>query len=191
MAFHANTFRGRTVDPLDYAIGLQGIRNGDEPATINKNVFLGLNVGVIGPEILISTTNVKTSADKTVFNILAGSVFTKGLELVNTAQPALAPLSTLVEGVYKQLRDRHNGVPVQSNITLGLDFGEGAGPIHLRQGTYIVLQIPPDPAAQWKWTDWEWLAGRIRSKADENMTPKYNYIMFGVSKYEESSDTKS
>lgn len=177
--FHAQTQSGNELTPLDYAVGYSA-REGDVVAAVGINIFVGLNVGTEGVDLKASTINVNTARDRNFFTILASTAFTQGLQLLPTAQPALRPLSQLTEAVRSELSDLNKGVPVQK-FELGLDFSNVSTRIKLREGSYVVVQVPPADARQWNWSDWEFANGQVRRATDAGPVP-YNYVIFSLSR---------
>jgi hypothetical protein len=73
---------------LDYSVGYSA-REGDQVAAAGITMFDG--VRIVGSSINLGcgTVNVDTKKDRTFFRILAENVFTQGVKLLETAQPAL------------------------------------------------------------------------------------------------------
>jgi hypothetical protein len=80
-------------------------RAGQDAAVTGQPVFIGLTVGANG--------------------VGFSEAVTAGLNLLTTAQPALAPLTALARGLCVSLASRTKNVPVQE-VNLGLDFDTGA-----------------------------------------------------------------
>jgi hypothetical protein len=109
--------------------------------------------------------------------------------LLATAQPALAPLTSLARGLCVSLAARKRNVPVQ-DVRLGLDFDAGAPGGRLAVGSYVVAQTArPDEIA---WSEWAYDAdtGTIMRHPDhlaagERPYPlPYNAFVFRVSRYQ-------
>lgn len=148
-------------------------------------IFLGLNVGNRGVALEGSTINVKNEDDEAVLKTLESSTFKTGLNLLTTAQPAIAPFTEMTLGVVKALAERTRNVPVQK-FYLGLDFNETAPMgFRLREGNYIAVQVPDETIIQW---DGRWIydrhLGTIVHKADGSPL-EYNYLVFRVSRYQD------
>lgn len=131
------------------------------------------------------TVKVKNDDDEALLDFLEGDVFRGGLKLVETAQPATAPLSQLALGLTKSLAKRHRNVSVQ-DFYLGLDFAGTAAGARLGQGDYIAAQIPEALLVIWSWDDWAYdpCNGHIVNKADPATVIPYNYLVFGVIRYD-------
>lgn len=168
------------VDIVRYSVGYTA-REGDEVAAVGITMFDGAKISNSYLNLKCNTTNVDTKKDKTFFSILSRNAFSQGLQLLSTAQPALEPLSTLIEGVKNDLEGQRKGIVVQ-DFEIGLDLAQTSTRIKLREGSYIVVQIPPAEAGAWKWEDWEFSGGRFRKKNDPTSLIEYNYIVVGVSK---------
>jgi len=106
--------------------------------------------------------------------------------LATVAQPAIAPLSVLALGLTKAIAGRNRNVPVQ-NFQMGLDFDGPMMGARLAQGDYIAVQIPMDLRGVWSWKDWRYdqETEEILNAHDGSYIP-FNYIVFGVTKYEGS-----
>jgi hypothetical protein len=54
-------------------------------------------------------------------------------------------------------------------------------------GDYIAMQIPASLQTVWRWDDWVYDAqsGMLVSRSDAGKPVPYNYVVFGVSRYEE------
>lgn len=146
-------------------------------------VFIGLNAGSQGVAFECSTVNVKNEADQAMLSALESSPFQTGLQLLTTAQPAIAPFTTLTLGLVKALAQRNENVPVQK-FYLGLDFEDAAMGIRLAEGNYIAVQVPDDTTINWNRWIYKPDLGTIVHKADGSPL-EYNYLVFRVSRYTE------
>lgn len=146
-------------------------------------IFIGLNVGSRGVAVQCSTINVKNEGDESLLKALESPAFKTGLNLLQTAQPAIAPFTDMTVGVVKALAERTQNIPVQK-FDLGLDFNDTAPlGLRLREGNYIAVQVPEQTTIQW---DGRWIYdpqfGTIVHKADGSPL-EYNYLVFRVSRY--------
>ncbi len=146
-------------------------------------IFIGLNVGSRGVAFECSTINVKNEGDESLLKALESPAFKTGLNLLQTAQPALAPFTDMTVGVVKAIAERTQNIPVQK-FYLGLDFNNTAPlGLRLREGNYIAVQVPDQTTIQW---DGRWIYdpqfGTIVHKADGSPL-EYNYLVFRVSRY--------
>ena len=159
--------------------------DGESVAIIGYPIFLGLNVGNQGVSLKCFTVNVKNKEDKKMLNLFENDVFKCGLKLVNIAQPAIAPLTNLALNLTKLVAKRNRNVPVQ-DFYLGLDFSKNSARAKLAEGSYIAMQMSEDDVQNWNWQHWffDKNSGRIVKKNKLNKTANFNYIVFGVSKYE-------
>lgn len=176
----ARTQVGNDVTPIEYSVGYSATE-GDQVPAVGITMFEGIRVVGSYINLACGTTNVDTKKDKTFFLVLTDSVFTQGLKLLDTAQPALLPLTALTKGVRQELEGQHKGVPVQK-WEIGLDLTSVSTRIKMREGSYLVIQIPPEDEPQWKWTDWEYSGGRIQKKATPAVLIPYNYMVIGASR---------
>jgi hypothetical protein len=159
---------------------------GETAAIVGYPIFSGLSVGKAGVMLKCYTVNVQNDGDQALLDMLETDVFKGGLRLISTVQPAIAPLSALALGVTRAMAQRHKNVPVQ-DFALGLDFGNTPGGARLAQGSYMAVQIPESLTTAWNWNDWGYDSanGQVINKAEPTQLIPYNYIMFGVSKYDD------
>ena len=88
-----------------------------------------------------ATVNVLNEGDEALLGFLEGDAFQGGLQLLTTAQPALAPFAALTVGLTETIAKRNRNVAVQA-VDLGLDFSQIAVRPKLAEGSYIAVQIP-------------------------------------------------
>jgi hypothetical protein len=161
--------------------------SGEKVAAVGYPIFTGLNIGKEGVTLKCYTVNVQNDGDQALLDMLESDIFKAGLKLATTMQPAIAPLSALAQGMTKAVAERNKNVPVQ-DFVLGLDFGATPGGARLAQGAYLAVQIPERMTTAWNWNEWVYdpTNGQVVNKADPTLLIPYNYIMFGVSKYDEA-----
>jgi hypothetical protein len=161
------------------------VREGERAPVAGYPIFVGLNVGSDGVALRCHTINVQNDVDESFLAVLESDVFRSGLRLATTAQPAIAPFATLALGLTKSVAQRRRNVSVQ-DFYLGLDFGGTAMGARLAVGDYIAVQIPEAFSRVWSWNDWVYdsASGTIVSKEDPDTLIPYNYLVFGVSRYE-------
>lgn len=162
------------------------VQEGGHAPIIGYPIFVGLNVGPDGVGFQGFTVNVKNENDEAFLEVIESDAFRAGLTLIETAQPALKPLSSMALGMASSIAKRNRNVKVQE-FNLGLDFSNVATRAKLAQGSYIVVQIPEAMGTVWRWSDWIYdpESGYVVKREDNNQTIPYNYIVFGVSKYGE------
>lgn len=160
------------------------VEDGSEAGVVGVPIFIGLGVGTEGASFRCYTVNVKNEEDERFLAVLDSNVFKRGLQLATTAQPAIGPLSELAVGLTKAIASRNRNVPVQ-NFQMGLDFKGSRMGARLAQGDYIAVQIPMEMRNVWSWQSWEYdpASGEILSAQDGSYIP-FNYVVFGVTKYE-------
>ncbi|NEN98159.1 MAG: hypothetical protein F6K50_22370 [Moorea sp. SIO3I7] len=175
--------RNQVADAQEFVSFSQTYRvpEGQSAGIAGYPVFIGLNVGSQGIAFECSTVNVKNEADQAVLSALESSPFQTGLELLTTAQPAIAPFTTLTLGLVKALAKRNENVPVQK-FYLGLDFEDAAMGIRLAEGNYIAVQVPDETTIDWNKWIYKPQLGQILHKADGSSL-EYNYLVFRVSRY--------
>ena len=160
------------------------VRENEEAAIIGYPIFVGLNVGIEGVVFRCLTVNVKNEDDEALLGFLESDVFKSGLMLATTAQPAIAPLSSMAVALTKSIARRHKNVPVQE-FYIGLDFTKIAFRARLAEGSYIAVQIPEAFERVWDWDEWVYhpKSGQVVSRDDEAKLIPYNYLVFSVSRY--------
>lgn len=163
----------------------QRVREGERAGLSGKPVFVGLNVGSEGVAFRCRTINVKNQEDETLLAFLESDTFKGGLKLVHTAQPALVPFSEMALALTKAIASRNRNIAVQS-FEMGLDFAQIPTGARLAQGAYLAVQIPETTEAIWDWSKWVYDPnnGRVVSAGDQSTLIPYNYVIFGVSRYE-------
>lgn len=161
------------------------VREGEQAGITGFPVFVGLSVGSDGVAFACVTVNVQNDDDKKFIGFLNSDVFKSGLKLVEAAQPAIAPLSQFALSITESIANRNNNVGVQK-FDLGLDFGNVPTRARLAIGSYIAVQIAETMQTVWDWTQWVYNPnnGQLTSKADPSKLIPYNYVVFGVDRYE-------
>lgn len=158
---------------------------GEHAAVLARPIFTGLKVGAEGIFLQCATVNVLNDGDEKLLRFLDSDAFKGGLQLLTTAQPALAPFSVLALGLTETIAARTRNVAVQA-VDFGLDFSRVALRPRLAEGSYIAVQIPETLQTVWSWQDWGYdpLNGRIVNVQQADRLIPYNYIVIGVSRYE-------
>jgi hypothetical protein len=126
-------------------------RAGQDAAVSGQPIFIGLTVGPNGVGFACKTVNVSNSTDENLVGIFESDAVTAGLNLLTTAQPALAPLTTLARGLCVSLASHNRNVAVQ-DVRLGLDFDTGHTGARLAVGSYVVAQTAR--ADEIAWSEW-------------------------------------
>lgn len=161
------------------------VKEGEHAAEVGYPIFLGLNVGSEGIEFGYFTVNVKNNGDKALLGFLDSDAFKAGLQLVSTIQPAIAPLSGMALGLTKAIATRRRNVPVE-DVRMGLDFSSIPFRARLAEGSYVAVQIPEMSKTVWDWAEWVYdpHLSQIVKRRDHKQLIPYNYMVFGVSRYE-------
>lgn len=156
--------------------------DGDEAGVLGYPVFIGLNVGGMGAAFGISTINVKNTEDEAILKMLDSNEFRNGLSLLNTAQPAIAPLTKLAIETTRLLAGRSKNVSVQ-NFYLGLDAKMAAAGGPLVAGNFIVAQVPGPNEIDWSKYHFDPNTGTVRRREGDRRGLRYNYLIFRVTKH--------
>ena len=69
---------------------------------------------------------------------------------------------------------------------MGLDFSNDPTGARLAEGSYLAVQIPQSEQLIWDWDEWQFdrSSGLVVNKENPSQLIPYNYIIFGVTKYE-------
>ena len=161
------------------------VREGEHAGINGYPIFIGLNVGDEGLSFRCRTINVTNDQDEEFLNILESPVFKGGLQLVTTAQPAIAPLASIAYGLAQNIAKRNRNVSVQ-DFDLGLDFSMIAMNGRLAEGSYLAVQIPENQQVRWNWQDWVFDPGmgQVVKRSDHQQLIPFNYLIFSISRYE-------
>jgi len=161
------------------------VAEGEQAAVLGRPVFSGLRVGGEGIFLQLATVNVANEDDERLLGFLDSDAFKGGLQLLTTAQPALAPFCAVAVGLTEAIAARHRNVAVQA-VDLGLDFSRAAPRPRLAEGSYIVVQVPETIQAVWRWQDWGYdpASGRIVSAAQSGLLIPYNYLVLSITRYQ-------
>ena len=161
------------------------VHEGEHAGIQGYPIFTGLNVGHEGVTLKCRTINVSNDQDEAFLSFLESDVFKAGLHLAVAAQPVIAPFSEMALGLAKTIAARHRNVSVQ-DFDLGLDFSTIPMRGRLAEGAYLAVQIPESFQAVWDWDEWVYLPakGLVVKRDDHQQLIPYNYLVFGISRYE-------
>jgi hypothetical protein len=180
--FYAQNQTPDTTEELHFNT-LYRVRQKQHAAIQGYPIFVGLHTGSEGLTFKCRTINVKNDQDERFLEVLESDVFRGGLRVISLAQPAIVPLSEMAYGLAKSIAVHHRNVSVQ-DFDLGLDFSTIAGRMRLAEGAYIAVQVPKPEG--WTWDEWVYHAdsGQIVQRTNPQQPLPYNYLIFGVSRYE-------
>lgn len=181
-----NQVPGETEE-LSFAMRFDA-RDDSGPAISGAPIFMGLTVAPDGISFKGKTVNVKNSGDDMVMSVLDTPAFKSGLQLLNTAQPALKPLTSLATATVSAIAKRNENAQIHT-FEIGLDFCGSATSARLRCGSYIVVQT--DEGSSWDWEDYEWNANgmALHPTGKSSETPGFNYMVFAVSPFSPAATT--
>jgi hypothetical protein len=182
--FYAQNQLPGDVEHLHFNVTLRA-HEGQEAAVIGYPIFVGLNVGSEGVAFRCFTVNVRNDQDEALLSFLDSEAFQGGLKLATTAQPAIAPLSQMALGLTKSIAKRNRNVGVQE-FSMGLDFTRNVAGARLAEGDYVAVQIPQKLRVVWDWEEWTYdpRNGQIVRADDRRQLIPYNYLVFGISRYD-------
>ena len=183
--FYGQTSSGESVNHLHFNTLLRA-REGDDVAVLGYPIFVGLSVGDQGVSFGCLTVNVRNEEDEQFLSFLESDIFKSGLKLLETAQPALAPLAASAENIAKGMAKRYRNVAVQ-NFLMGLDFSTNRFGARLAEGSFIAMQVPSEIQRAWNWDDLAFnpANGQIVNVKEPAQPTPYNYIIFNVSRFSE------
>jgi hypothetical protein len=145
-------------------------------------VFRGLVVGDQGIAFKFFTVNVSNEADLKMLKILDSEAIKGGIQLGLKANPALKPLADISIGLAKLVLERNEKRPVQ-DVYMGLDFSSTAAMrAHLREGSYVVVQIKDQTTWDWSLFQFNPATARIERKDRPGQPIENNYFVFSVTK---------
>jgi hypothetical protein len=144
--------------------------------------FRGLVVGDQGIAFKFFTVNVSNEADLKMLKILDSEAIKGGIQLGLKANPALKPLADISIGLAKLVLERNEKRPVQ-DVYMGLDFSSTAAMrAHLREGSYVVVQIKDQTTWDWSLFQFNPATARIERKDRPGQPIENNYFVFSVTK---------
>lgn len=169
------------MEELSFAMRFEA-RDNAGPAIAGSPIFMGLTVAPDGISFKGKTVNVKNSGDDMVMAVFETPAFKSGFTLLNTAQPALKPLTSLATATVSAIAKRSSNAQIHT-FELGLDFDGSATSARLNYGSYIVVQT--DEGSSWDWSEYEWNANgmALHPKGQTDVTPHFNYMVFAVSPF--------
>lgn len=169
------------LEELSFAMRFEA-RDDSGPAIAGAPIFMGLTVAPDGISFKGKTVNVKNSGDDLVMAVFETPAFKSGLTLLNTAQPALKPLTSLAAATVSAIAKRSSNMQIHT-FELGLDFNGSATSARLSYGSYVVIQT--DDGSSWDWNDYEWSAHgmALHPKGQPDVTPHFNYMVFAISPF--------
>jgi hypothetical protein len=170
------------IEPLHFSATYR-VQEGQHAGIQGYPIFVGLNVGSEDIILKCHTINVRNDQDESLLRFMESDTFKAGLQLLSTAQPALAPCSETLFGLAKAIASRNRNVSVQ-DIELGLGFRSVGG--RLAEGIYLAVQIPESSRIAWDWEEWVYLPtkGRVVKRSDHQQLIPYNYLAFDISRHE-------
>lgn len=157
------------------------LRDGDYVATPGHTIFRGLLVGTEGVMFRGYTVNVASAGDDALLSFLNSDLYRGGLALFTTTHPAVAQLSNATAHLGKTLASKSQNTAVHK-FDLGLDFSQIASHARLAEGSYVVVQVPPELDTAWDWTDYYYdrETGQVHAQANPAESLPYNYLILGV-----------
>jgi hypothetical protein len=179
------------VEPLHFNATYR-VQEGERAGIQGYPIFVGLNVGFEGLTLRCRTINVSNDQDESFLRLMESDTFKAGLRLLSIAQPALAPCSETLFCVAEAIAKRYRNIPVQ-DIELGLGFSTLPMSGRLAEGVYLAVQIPESSQVAWDWDEWVYLPtkGRIVKRSDHQQLIPYNYLAFGISRYDSERENTS
>jgi len=184
--FLAHNQMAGKVEPVHFNVTFR-VREGESAAISGSPLFVGLKLGSEGLVLKCRTVNVQNEQDEVFLGFLESQTFKAGMKLLTTAQPAIGLFSEMALALTKDVAKRHRNQQVQ-DFELGLDFGTMLMSGRLAEGAYLVIQMPESPLEVWNWRDWVYspASGQVVKRANPTQILPYNYLMLGISRYQDS-----
>jgi hypothetical protein len=159
------------------------VMEGQGAGIIGFPIYKGLSVGNDGVDFQAFTVNVSNDADENLLKIFESDAAKQGLQLLTTAQPAIAPFVSVASAIFRMVATRRRNVPVQ-DVFMGLDFSSNQQGARLRIGDYVIVQVPDAETANWNWAEWKYdkNIGVIVMKSDGKTLIPYNYFVVSLSR---------
>lgn len=172
------------TEELTFALRFKS-RDNSGPSIAGAPIFMGITVSEDGISFKGRIVNIESSVDETILATLDTPAFKSGLALLNTAQPALKPLTSLAAAAVDTTLKRKKNVQVHC-FDLGLDFAGGATSARLRYGSYVVIQT--DSGATWDWNQFVWNTDglALQYRADPEREFDFNYMVFGATAFSDA-----
>jgi hypothetical protein len=118
--FYGQTKSSESINHLHFNALLRA-REGDDAAVVGYPIFVGLSVDDQGVSFGCLTVNVSNDEDEQFLKFLESDIFKSGLKLLETAQPAIAPLAACAESIAKRIATRSRNAAVQ-NFLMGVEL---------------------------------------------------------------------
>lgn len=158
------------------------VNESDEPALKAIPIFNGLGTGNEGVLIKCVVYNVSNKNDQKVTQVFESGK--KGLDILNVATPAVSMVSGIADEAIKIIKSNHDNIPIH-DVTLGLHFNNNGTDLQLRQGTYIVMNVPRCIEGQpfdFHWSDYQFDRTTGKLKGINDSPIRQNYLVFTITK---------
>ena len=156
------------------------IQEGQRAPISGYPIFIGLNTRKEFVQFNVDIINVSNDNDEKVLNTMNSGVFTNGLKLVGTVNPAIPVVTEYAKGITKMIASRNKNREVIAP-KMALYFGASPGRMKLAKGMYIAVQMSrPD---EFDWSKWTFNRnfGTLQSSDGNHTDLPYNYFIFSVS----------
>lgn len=177
-----NQVSGETEE-LRFALRFEA-NDKDGAGVAGAPIFMGVTVGPDGISFEGRTVNVSSSDDEKILATLDSPAFKNGLALLNTAQPALKPFSSLAKAAVEGICSRSKNATVHC-FNLGLDFAGGATSARLAYGSYVIVQTN-ETAFDWNRFVWNGDALALQPKNAQEAQIDFNYVIVAVTPFSPS-----
>jgi hypothetical protein len=120
-----------------------------------------------------------------MLGFLDSDALKSGLKLLNTAQPAVAPMTAMAVTIGKMFARRNENIRIH-NVELGLDFEPSKTGYRLGLGSYVVVQLPAHHT-EFEWNDYALDTEKQRYvlRKEQYQEIPYNFFVFRVTPYDE------
>jgi len=170
----------KNEESIDF-IKLLEVSKGSYASTINKPIFNSLKLGERGLPLETNAINVKNKEDQTFLNFLKNEALNAGLSILSLVNPIIGIVSAFCVGISKGIlnKTRKNHIVLQPDLFF--DLNPRSNSVKLKEGSYIIIQLPNIIIRNWNWNDWIYHNGHIKNVVNGEIL-KYNYIVIGIYK---------
>ncbi|MEQ8362033.1 MAG: leucine-rich repeat domain-containing protein [Cyclobacteriaceae bacterium] len=186
--FHGSTIGSTSVQTdteYDYNRDFK-VNEDDEAALRSVPVFNGLFIGRDGVLFQCDVINVNNKRDERMTQIFQG--IRSGMDIINITQtnPAVGMVGDVAEKALNIIQSGKRNVTVHK-VELGLHFNNNGVDLQLREGSYIILTVPPclnNAPFTFDWSKYKFdkTNGNFTDAAGTPISLKFNYVVFTITK---------
>lgn len=172
------------------------VNENDAPALKSIQVFNGLFVGSDGIQFNCEVINISNKRDERIARIFGG--LQDGMQILggNDINPAVGMVTDITETALNLVTKENENVQIH-DIELGLHFNNNGVDLQLREGTYVIVNVPScidNTPFIWDWTKYKFDKSRgmfVKSSDNTPVLLKFNYVVFTITKKSQVSPPPS